>query len=223
MFINRMRTRVITALLLAALVLAVSSAVLGFVRLSEAETAFAKENLIRLHVVAHSDLPEDQDLKLLVRDAVLQEAKTLFAEAASKEEAQKIILENQDRIISAAEQVIQAEGFAYPVSIEVGSYMFPTRSYGELTLPAGDYDAVRVCIGDAKGANWWCVLFPPLCLAEVDNEQEQNRLVRINPENPGGGIAFRLKVFEYAELAKYAQQLRNWWQASAAGLTRTEK
>ncbi len=222
MFIDNLRTRVITALLLTALIAAASSALLGLVRLSEAETAFAKENLIRLHVVAHSDRPEDQDLKLLVRDAVLRETSILFAEAASKEEAQRIIVENQDRIISAAEEVVQAQGFDYPVSIQVGNYMFPTRSYGELILPAGDYDAVRVTIGDAKGANWWCVLFPPLCLAELDAEQEQGRLVRINRDNPEGGIAFRFKFLEHLELTRYAKQIRSWWQASAAGLARID-
>lgn len=218
MHIENLRVRLITVLLLVLAVLAVGFSIMGMTSLSKAETAFARENLIRLHVIANSDSPADQDLKLLVRDAVLSETRAVFAQVSSKEEAQRLLLENQERVINAAEHVIREQGYDYSVSLHTGNYLFPSRTYGDLTLPAGEYDAVQIRIGEAKGANWWCVLFPPLCLGELEADSESQNLVKINRENNGAGIAFRFKLLEYVQETRYAEGLRRWWQASAAGL-----
>ncbi len=111
------------------------------------------ENIVRLHIIANSDSPEDQALKLSVRDALLA--------AADKT---KEPLED-DAILSVCTAEIKAQGFTYPVSIERGQFYFPKKEYENLTLPAGDYNAVRIIIGDGAGENWWCIMYPPLCFA----------------------------------------------------------
>jgi stage II sporulation protein R len=219
-YVDNLRTRCVTACLIVAVCAAVGTAAAGVAAFVQTETAFAKENLIRLHVIANSDSPQDQDLKLLVRDAVLAETRELFAAVTSKEEARRLLAEHQEKVIEAAEEVIQAHGFSYNVSLEMGAYAFPSRAYRGITLPAGTYDAVRVRIGDAQGENWWCVLFPPLCLGELEVSSGQSELAQYNPQGETGKIAFRLKVLEYIQATYYGQQIRNWWQASAAGLTR---
>jgi stage II sporulation protein R len=126
---------------------------------------YAKE-LIRFHVIANSDSVEDQTLKLHVRDVVVNEMKTQFAKADTKAEARIITYQNIDNIKSLAEQQIARESKDYQVQVMLGNYEFPKKTYGDLTLPAGNYEAVRVVIGEGKGQNWWCVLFPPLCFLD---------------------------------------------------------
>ena len=217
---DRPRIRLVTALLLIVVAAALCTAVAGVAALVETDSAFAKENLIRLHVIAHSDSPKDQDLKLLVRDAVLKETRALFSEVNTKHEARRLLLENQARVVQAAKQVVEMQGFDYEVSLEVGAYPFPERSYRGLTLPAGTYDAVQIRIGAAQGGNWWCVLFPPLCFGELEVGGSSGELAHVDPQGEVGKIAFRFRVVEVIQAANYPEQLRSWCQASAAGLTR---
>jgi stage II sporulation protein R len=126
-----------------------------------------KDGIIRLHVKANSDTEEDQALKLKVRDRILKETAPLFEKSESIEETRAIVKENLDNIKSIAEKVIKEEGKDYPVEVYFGMENFPTRKYGEIVLPAGEYEALLVTIGEGKGQNWWCVMFPPLCFVEM--------------------------------------------------------
>ncbi|MBQ7347357.1 MAG: stage II sporulation protein R [Clostridia bacterium] len=122
------------------------------------------DTVVRLHVLANSDSDEDQALKLRVRDAVLEVTSPLLADCTSQEEARALIEAHTDDIRTAAEAVIAAEGRTDTVSILLGEEEYPERDYDSFCFPAGTYLSLRVCIGDAEGKNWWCCLFPPLCL-----------------------------------------------------------
>lgn len=124
-------------------------------------------SVFRLHVIANSDSKEDQDLKYKVRDAVIEYMDTLSQDCSSKDEVIKIAYQYQDEFISIAKKVISENGFDYDVKIEIGNFEFPTKYYGDISLPAGYYDALKIEIGEAKGQNWWCVMFPPLCFVDV--------------------------------------------------------
>lgn len=125
------------------------------------------ENLIRLHVVANSDSPEDQAIKGDVRDRVLEYMKTELNESRDLEQTRYIINNNINVISQMAEETIAEKGMEYSVKADLGSHPFPTKAYGDIVLPAGNYQALRIVIGKGEGANWWCVLFPPLCFVDV--------------------------------------------------------
>jgi len=129
--------------------------------------AYQKNELIRFHVIANSDSEQDQALKRKVRDIIVQHMTPEFAMAKNLEEARAVAKEHLTEIETVAANEIQAWGKSYPVSVQLGRFNFPVKSYGDLTLPAGNYEAVRVIIGQGQGANWWCVLFPPLCFVDV--------------------------------------------------------
>lgn len=131
------------------------------------EAAYTPDNLIRLHVVAHSDSAADQDLKRKVRDEIIRDVAPEFSGAPSVDSARIIARSSLNRIKEIASREIETEGKDYPVNVELGSFPFPTKHYGPFVLPAGDYEAVRVVIGAGGGANWWCVLFPPLCFVDM--------------------------------------------------------
>lgn len=126
-----------------------------------------KDKIIRLHVVANSDSPEDQAIKLRIRDAIIKELEPKLENMKSQEEVKNLISANMDNLISAAEEEMAKIGKSYPIDIELGTYEFPTKVYGDLTFPAGSYQALNVKIGEAKGKNWWCVMFPPLCFVDI--------------------------------------------------------
>lgn len=135
----------------------------GFVSF-EAGCENIKSNVLRLHILANSDSDEDQSLKLEVRDRLLAEGGEIFTGSTDLAEAQAVAAENLERFTAAACEVVRARGYDYPVRIEIAKSDFDTRVYDRVTLPAGEYDAVRVIIGEGGGHNWWCVMFPPLCL-----------------------------------------------------------
>lgn len=126
-------------------------------------------SVFRLHVIANSDAEEDQNLKLQVRDALLEYMNSLCSSTSSKEEAMSIAQEHVEDFYKIAQEVITSSGYNYPVNIVIGKYDFPTKNYGDVSLPAGVYDALRVEIGSASGKNWWCVMFPPLCFVDVSS------------------------------------------------------
>ncbi|MDD6308543.1 MAG: stage II sporulation protein R [Clostridia bacterium] len=130
-------------------------------------------NVLRLHVLANSDTEEDQALKLKVRDRILREGGTLFAACNSPEDTRRVFAENQTRLRKAAMDEVQKEGYDYPVSVQIEKTFFPSRQYKNIALPAGEYEAVRVEIGEAEGKNWWCVMFPPLCFVDGSVDQKQ--------------------------------------------------
>ena len=123
-----------------------------------------QQNVIRLHVVAHSDDVEDQKLKLSVRDAVLCYMDDTMNNISSKNSAMEYLCTHMDEIQFTAQQAVDKGGYHYPVEVTLQKEEFPTREYDTFSLPAGCYDALRVNIGEASGKNWWCVTFPKLCL-----------------------------------------------------------
>lgn len=128
-----------------------------------------KEKFIRFHVIANSDSPEDQQLKLRVRDKILEEMGKKFEHSNSIDETKEIVKENLDRIEYIAKKEIKENGKDYDVEASIGLSDFPTKRYGDYTLPAGKYEAVKVIIGEGNGQNWWCVMFPPLCFIDTNN------------------------------------------------------
>lgn len=125
------------------------------------------DSLIRFHVIANSDSDEDQKLKLKVRDEILVEMQSVLGESKNIEQTRELICNNMSRIKGIAEKVIEENGYDYKVDIKLKTEKFPLKTYGDIILPPGKYEALLVEIGEAKGKNWWCVMFPPLCFVDV--------------------------------------------------------
>lgn len=126
-----------------------------------------KKDIIRFHIRANSDRKEDQDLKLEIRDEILDEMGHKFESSNSLEESRYIILENMDNMKDIAEKVIKGRGEDYEVEISLGQDYFPIRKYGNMVFPQGEYETLMIKIGEARGENWWCVMFPPLCFVDI--------------------------------------------------------
>ena len=131
-----------------------------------------REEVLRLHVIANSDEDYDQELKLKVRDAVLSSGEKVFSGSEDIISAESEIADKKDVILYSAVETIQSLGYDYDVKLELARSYFPTRTYDNLTLPAGYYKAVRIIIGEGKGKNWWCIMFPPLCLPSATKKDE---------------------------------------------------
>lgn len=126
-------------------------------------------NLLRLHIIANSDTKADQELKLKVRDAIIKEMSDKFNLSNNISETKKIAQANISNIEGIAKNIISQNGKDYSVKVAMANVYFPTKYYGDIALPPGNYDALRVEIGAARGKNWWCVLFPPLCFVDATN------------------------------------------------------
>ncbi len=137
------------------------------------EQAALADNVIRLHVLANSDTQEDQQLKLLVRDRVLAEAEGLYQPGDDVSAAYARLEEALPRLAAAGRQVVEEQGYDYPVTAELKRSWFPTKHYTDVSLPAGNYTALRIVIGEGGGQNWWCVVFPPLCLGSVSERVDE--------------------------------------------------
>lgn len=168
-------------------------------------------SVFRLHVIANSDTQEDQNLKYIVRDKLIEYMNTLNESNSSKEEVIKIAQDNLKNFKQIAENTIREQGYSYPVEVEIGNFEFPTKTYGDISFPAGYYDALRVKIGKAKGKNWWCVMFPPLCFVDVttgivpDNSKDDlkqnlsNEEYKIISDTESSDIALKFKLIEFFE------------------------
>lgn len=137
------------------------------------EQAELAGQVIRLHVIANSDSEEDQALKLEVRDRILERAQALYPEHATLEEARAALEESLPELSRIGEQTVKAAGYDYPVTAQLTQCWFPTKEYEDFALPAGDYTALRIVIGEGQGQNWWCVAFPPLCLGAASQSVEE--------------------------------------------------
>ena len=124
-------------------------------------------NMLRLHVVANSNSKNDQLLKLKIRDKILEYVGTILQNSRNIDETQYIISQNLDNIYEVVKNYLAENNLNYDVNLRLGEFPFPTKSYGDVILPAGKYQALKVLIGEAKGNNWWCVLFPPLCFVDA--------------------------------------------------------
>ena len=128
------------------------------------------DEVLRLHVIANSDSDADQELKLLVRDAILGETRKILKNVKSREEAEKIISEHSALLENIALETVRKNQFDYPVTLELGREKYPTKNYESCAFPSGEYLSLRIKIGEASGQNWWCVLFPPLCLSAATDK-----------------------------------------------------
>ena len=157
------------SLALAIVVLAVSTACFDAESRQSSVSAYCDANSIfRLHIIANSNSAEDQAVKLEVRDAVLEyEAENLDAVSAAK--TREELMAHGAELLEIIEGVLRSNGFDYGAQMLVGTFPFPDREYNGVLYPAGDYDAFRVILGDGAGENWWCVMFPPLCILKSDN------------------------------------------------------
>lgn len=165
-------------------------------------------SVFRLHVIANSDSEQDQNLKYKVRDKLLSYMNEICKDTTSKEEAIKIATEHKEDFKNIALATIKENGYSYDVNINIGNFEFPTKQYGDISLPAGYYDALRVEIGEAKGQNWWCVMFPPLCFVDVSTgvvPEESKEVLEDNlseeefalvSDKNDAGIQFKFKLLE---------------------------
>ncbi len=157
------------SLTLAIVVLAVSTACFDAESRQSSVSAYCNaDSIFRLHIIANSNSTEDQAVKLEVRDAVLEyEAENLDAVSAAK--TREELMTHGAELLEIIEGVLRSNGFDYGAQMLVGTFPFPDREYNGVLYPAGDYDAFRVILGDGAGENWWCVMFPPLCILKSDN------------------------------------------------------
>jgi len=131
------------------------------------------DSVIRFHVIANSDSEADQTLKLAVRDRVLARAEEIYPEDATLSQARAALEGHLSALAAAGREVVEEQGYDYPVTARLEETWFPTKEYEGFALPAGNYTALRVTIGEGKGQNWWCVAFPPLCLGAASETVDQ--------------------------------------------------
>lgn len=166
-------------------------------------------SVFRLHVIANSNSEEDQNLKYKVRDKLIEYMNSMLSSSSTKQDAINIATSHLDEFKQVAINTIKNEGFDYDVNVSVGNFEFPTKEYGDISLPSGYYDALKVEIGQAEGKNWWCVMFPPLCFVDVTSgvvpekskndlknnlSEEEFALVSNKKDN---GIQFKFKLLEF--------------------------
>lgn len=164
--------------------------------------------IIRLHVIANSDETEDQTLKKEVKDQVVTYLRSKMNQAASIQAARRVICQEMDALKQIAEKKIRQEGYDYPVTVSLGTTYFPVKEYGDMAFPAGDYEALRVQIGKSKGRNWWCVMYPSLCLVDgvyqtvPENSKDKLKQVLSTSEyqslvDGGEDVQFRLQFWDW--------------------------
>lgn len=161
------KSRLTIALIIGFILAVISSQIASFA----SDTKEIRANTLRLHILANSNSQQDQQLKLAVRDYLLQS--NLFEGGQTKQVAEEILEQNIEHIEDLAQQEVYRNGYSYKVHAEVTNMYFDKKSYEQYTLPAGYYDALRITIGEAQGKNWWCVLYPSLCVPVATKQQEQ--------------------------------------------------
>lgn len=134
---------------------------------NEALTTGVAEKVLRLHIIADSNTEADQQVKYRIRDAVISYIKPYLVNVRTKEEAIKVLNEHLPDFVELSNQLLEAENFAYRAQAAIGTGYFPIKQYGDLILPAGEYDALKITLGTAGGKNWWCIVFPQLCFVDT--------------------------------------------------------
>ncbi len=171
----------------------------------EKECRNISDEVLRIHILADSDSQSDQNLKLKVRDAVLEYTNGLFDNVNSKEEAVEIAENNIDKIIDVSERTLKINGCNKSVSAQITEMDFDTRYYDNITMPSGNYTALRITIGSGEGKNWWCVMYPSLCLytcSDTDTLEDKltdNQYELITDENE---FEFKFKIVEYFNIIR---------------------
>ena len=208
MMINKIKIRLsILILSLIAIISVMTISISGEVKKISTASEDYKDKLIRFHVIANSDSDEDQNLKLKVRDNIIKYMDTLSYEGLTKEDAINLTCSNLNNFKQIAEKTIIDEGYNYSVNLTIGNFYFPTKEYGNVSLPAGYYDALKIEIGNAEGKNWWCSLFPPLCFVDIsagiiDEESEEFLKENLSEDefaiitDPSENVKFKFKIIE---------------------------
>lgn len=164
-----------------------------------------RNNVVRLHILADSDCDADQKVKLLVRDALLESGAEIFSGSVNVEDASEALKKEKAELIGVAENVLRENGFDYGVTLSLEKEYYTTRTYENYTLPAGEYLSLKVVLGKGEGHNWWCVMFPPLCLpaaspsADIDAilGSDGAKLIKSSPR-----YEMRFKIVEAYETVK---------------------
>ena len=207
-FLNKIKNSKIGIILILSLLLFLYTITCAISYVSAVSTDIS-DSVFRLHVIANSDSDEDQALKYKVRDNLLNYMNNICKDCSSKEESINIVSSHQKEFKQVALETIKNEGYSYDVKIEIGNFEFPTKQYGDISLPAGFYDALKVEIGKAEGRNWWCVMFPSLCFVDISSgivpeeskEELQNVLsdeeYAIISDNSNSGIKLKFKLLEF--------------------------
>lgn len=207
-FLNHIKNSKIGIIIILSLLLFLYTVICAYSYV-EAVSSDISNSVFRLHVIANSDSNEDQSLKYKVRDNLLNYMNNICNNCSSKQEAINIVSKYKEEFRQVALETIKNEGYSYDVNIEIGNFEFPTKQYGDISLPAGPYDALRVEIGEATGKNWWCVMFPSLCFVDVSSgivpeeskEELQNTLsdeeYSIISDNSNYEIKFKFKLLEF--------------------------
>ncbi len=163
-----------------------------------------REESLRLHVKAASDSETDQRVKLLVRDAVLQKGAEFFSENTDAHMAAQKILENKEELENIANAVLRENGVSYRATVGIEEEYFETRQYENVKLPAGKYTACKVVLGDGEGQNWWCIMFPPLCLPAA-TQKDDDSIYAVYGENGGklvtekSGYKIKFRIVEIVQ------------------------
>ena len=171
------------------------------------------EEVLRFHVLANSDGQEDQALKLLVRDAVLERTTEILEQSEDRRSAEALLRESLPELEALAGETVRANGYDYAVTAELEDTSFPTKEYDGFALPAGEYLALRILIGEGAGQNWWCVVFPPLCTAASADVPETALAAGLTEDQVSlmteedSGYVLKFKAVEWWE------QLREWMEA----------
>ena len=170
------------------------------------EQAALADSVIRLHVIANSDSRADQELKYQVRDRILTEAAALYQPGDDLQQVRNSMEDNLTLLAQAGREVVEEQGYDYPVSAKLERTWFPTKKYTDFALPAGNYTALRIVVGEGKGENWWCVAFPPLCLGSVSETVDEAAAAgSFTPEQvslitgESGGYVVKFKAMELWE------------------------
>ena len=206
-------------------VVAICVSLVGAVTYAEDTVQTLSEHIIRLHIVANSDTDIDQEVKLKVRDAVLEYLSDKVDLKNSTEETASIIKEELQNLQKIAATVLEQNGHVGKAVAEFGLFPFPTKEYDAITLPAGTYNALRITLGEGVGQNWWCVVFPPLCFADSQNgtmraetddklketlPAEQYDLITTTDQDTLP-VKFKFKVVEVVEETKHT--ISKWWDS----------
>lgn len=163
-----------------------------------------KDSLIRFHVIANSDSDSDQQLKLKVKNKVIDYLYPYLNSSQSLEGSRQIIKDKMQDVKELAEEVIKENNYDYSVQVQLSRENFPDKSYGNITLPQGNYEAFRIIIGNGQGKNWWCVMFPPLCF--VDESKAQVEYDKTENEIKSNGNSFNLENKTYSDESESDKQ-----------------
>lgn len=168
-----------------------------------------QKSVFRLHVIANSDSDEDQNLKYIVRDNLIQYMNSICTNCSSKEETIEVVSNHISDFTDIANQTIKDNGFSYTANVELGNFEFPTKTYADISFPSGYYDALKVKLGSSSGQNWWCVLYPSLCFIDVTSgfvpeESKEDLKENLNDEEykiisntDDSAINFKFKLIEF--------------------------